>query len=85
MSAAFDRALDPSEVEYLHSTYHRIASKPWFTDDPKRAEVFASRLVTFFQQLDIPQDRFADFAEVHARKNFRRRVRFEEDIASRDH
>ncbi len=39
-------------------------------------------------QLNIPQDRFADFAdfaEVHARKNFRRKIRFEEDIAQHDH
>ena len=82
---ASDRILEPAEVKYLHDLYQAITSEPWFTKDPKSAELFASRLVMFYQTLDIPHDRFTGFARTHATKNFRRKIRFEEDIAQHDH
>ena len=78
--------LAPSELEFLQSVFNEISAEPWFTEDKRRAEQFASRLVTFYQQLSpILPDRFADFARLHAKRNFHRKVRFEEDIARFDH
>lgn len=79
--AASVRMLDPLKAKYLQTLYRKISAKPWFTRDPSHARVFASRLVMFYEKLDIAQDRFADFAEAHAKQNFRRKIQFDEDIA----